>query len=530
MIYGPDNTVQIVLQAAEQLRRYGTAAPYGTVPPLTPLLIAALTSLTGLSSEQAYAVIVATVWVGGSAAVFAAPRRLGAGVRLAGLGAALFAVAPSRVLSIFHTPDEARLCFGTLTAVLVWLWTDQRLARPLRSILLAATVVALALTIPWPPDGLDALAAFELLIVLTLPRWGRTAQRLTHLRPGGLSLAVFALPSLWLLLAYPTLVHVPQPMPPGVTAWVTETAPDARVYGPPSLEAHAIRNRRFIDRLIRSPGNENLSVRWLRALGVEYFISRDWPKFHSRLECVYEEGEWCVYSVPGANPAEAVLTSRHGWKHLPPLRGPLDIDGLIAYEAWASRPEAVGLERPADGVIVIRGEIGPDDLILVRQPFRKGRRARLAVIGTFDPNDPPPEVRIEADPLGFMVLDPPVTGPVRITLEYRPGFSERLGYLPTPSQPFLEGPFPRIYPGGIGDARTFALPPFRPGAVLSVFGEHFVPGETQVFFGSTPGEVLYVGSQQINVRLPAETPPGDVAVTVEAAGRRSQSRQIEVVE
>ena len=374
MIYGPDSAVQLVLQAAEQLRRYGTAAPYGIVPPLTPLLVAALTSLTGLSAEQAYAVIVGTVWVGGSAAVFAALWRLGGGVRLAGLGATLFAIAPSRVLAIFHTPDEARLCFGTLTAVLVWLWTDQRLARPLRSMLLAAASVAILLTVPWPPDGIDALAAFELLIVLTLPRWGQTAQRLTHFRPAGLSLAVFALPSLWLLAAYPALVHTPQPLPPGVTAWVTENAPRARVYGLPSLEAQANLNRRLVDRLIRSPGNENLSVQWLRALGMEYFISRDWPKFHSRLECVYEKGDWCVYEVPRANPAKAVLTSRRGWKHLPPLRGPLDLDGLIAYEAWASRPEAIGLERPADGVIVIRGDIGAGR----RDPRETTRPARLA--------------------------------------------------------------------------------------------------------------------------------------------------------
>ncbi len=523
MIHGPDSAVQLVLQAAEQLRRYGIAAPYGIVPPLTPLLITALTSLTGLSAEQAYAAIVGTAWVGGSAAVFAALRRLGGGVRLAGLGAALFAIAPSRVLSIFHTPDEARLCFGTLAAVLVWLWTARRLSRPLGLMLLAAAAVAILLTIPWPPDWLDALTAAELAAILAPPCRREAATRLTRPLAAGLALAVFALPSLWLLLAYPALVHTPQPLPPGVTAWVTENAPDARVNGLPSLEVQANPKRRLIDRLIRSPGNENLSVRWLRALGIEYFISRDWPKFHSRLECVYEEGDWCVYEVPGANPAKAVLTSRRGWKYLPPLRGPLDIDGLIAYEAWASRPEAVGLERSADGVIVVSGDIGPDDLILVRtsmrvrQPIRKGRRAS-------------PEVKIEADPLGFLVLDPPGSGSHRITLEYRPELNERLGFGVLPTKPFLEGPFPRIYAGGIGDAKTFALPPFRPGAVLSVFGEHFVPGETQVFFDSTPGEVLYVVPHQINVRLPAETSPGDVAVTVEAAGRGSQSRQIEVVE
>lgn len=530
MIYGPDSTVQLVLQAAEQLRRYGTAVPYGTVPPLTPLLIVAITSATGLSPDHAYAVIMATAWAGGAAAVFAALRRFGAHVRLAALGAALFAVSPSRVLAIFDMHDAAQLCFGTLTVVLVLLWVDRTLARAPRVAALGSAAVAFALTIPWPLDGPGTLSVVELAAILSLPRWRAAAVRLTRPPAAALVLGVFSVPGLWCLVVYPSLVAAPQAMPPGVPAWITDNSLNARVYGPPSLETQAAANCRSIDRVLRSPGNENLSVRWLRALGIEYFISRDWPKFHSRLECVYEEAEWCIYAVPGINPAEAVLVSRFAWRNLPRLRGPLDIDGLGAYEAWASRPEAAGLDRLDDGRVRIRCDVGPDDLILARLPLRHGWRAYLETRGASGSESPAEEIKIEADPLGFMVLDPPLTGPLLITLEYRPDFSERLGHRPTPSQPFLEGPFPRIYRGGIGDARTFALPPFRPGAVLSVFGEHFVAGDTQVFFGSMPGEVLYVVPQQINVRLPAETPPGDVAVTVEAAGRLSGSRQIEVVE
>ena len=447
-----------------------------------------------------------------------------------GWAARSFAIAPSRLLSIFDTPDLPRLCFGALAAVLVLLLVHRKLPGALRAAALVVVAGGLSVTLPWPLDGLDALTVVELIAILALPRLGPAGESLTKALPAGICLGVFAAPSCWVLLAYPRLVRVSQPMPRGVTAWINRTSPNARVYGPPALETQDIPQRRSIDRLIRSPGNENLSVQWLRALGIEYFISRDWPKFHSRIECVYEEGEWCVYAVSGVNPAEAVLVSRYGWKHLAPLRGPLDIDGLIAYEAWASRPEAVGLERRADGVIEIRGDIGPDDLILVRQRIRKGRRAQLAVIGTFDPDDPPNEVKIEADPLGFVVLDPPVTGSLRITLDYRPVLDERLGYGAVPTEPFAEGPFPRIYPGGIGDAKTFALSPFQPGAVLSIFGEHFVPEDTRVFFDSIEGEVLYVAPRQINVRLAADVEPGEVAVAVEAAGRLSHTRVIEVVE
>ena len=42
-------------------------------------------------------------------------------------------------------------------------------------------------------------------------------------------------------------------------------------------------------------------------------------------------------------------------------------------------------------------------------------------------------------------------------------------------------------------------------------------------------DVLYTTSQQINARLPTEVEDGEVIVTVEAGGRLSHARTIEVV-
>jgi uncharacterized protein (TIGR03437 family) len=63
-----------------------------------------------------------------------------------------------------------------------------------------------------------------------------------------------------------------------------------------------------------------------------------------------------------------------------------------------------------------------------------------------------------------------------------------------------------------------------------VFGHNFVPESTRVLFGETPGEILWVGPQQVNVRLPEGASRGELQVVVESAGRRSFPEEIEVVE
>lgn len=529
MIYGPDSDVQIVFQAAEQLRQYGVVAPYTVVPPLIPLLIVLGTSLTRVSIEQVYVAITLLAWAGGSAAVYGTLRRFNTRVSLAAIAAALFAVVPSRLLSIFDVPDGSRLFFGTLVTVLVWLWSDRSAIGLMRSVMLGATTLALVLTVPWPLDGLDVLVVAELAFVLNFPRIWRVVRGLPQGALVGLWLSFSVLLGGWGLSAYLGSIRVPQPMPPSMMVWINQHSPRARVYGLPSLEILTMTSWTLIDRVIQSSGNENLSVRWLKALGFEYLVSRNRSKFHSRLECVYEEGEWCVYVISGSNPAFAVIVSRYGREHLEPLRGPLDIDGLLAYEAWASRAEAARLSRFEDGHIEVNSDLGPEDVILVRLPIRMGWRASVGPRDASNQGLSKNDVKIEADPMGFMVLDSPRAGLLQITLEYHPVLAERLGYRVVMTRPFLEGPFPRIYPGGIGDARTFALSPFRPGAIVSIFGEHFRPEKTRVFFGSMEADVLYTNSQQINAQLPAEVEDGEVSVTVEADGRLSHARMIEVI-
>ena len=145
MIYGVGDSIQVIFQAAEQLRQYGIMAPYGSVTPLIPLLLAMLTSLSGVSTEQAYVTIILFAWIGGIAAVYGTLRRRDGGLGAA-IMAALFAAAPSRLLAIFDMPDASRLCFGTLTIVLIWLWVERRLAGTVRIGVLILALLARFLT------------------------------------------------------------------------------------------------------------------------------------------------------------------------------------------------------------------------------------------------------------------------------------------------------------------------------------------------------------------------------------------------
>jgi hypothetical protein len=168
-------------------------------------------------------------------------------------------------------------------------------------------------------------------------------------------------------------------------------------------------------------------------------------------------------------------------------------------------------------------DLGPLDMFLIRRNCQPGWRA-------YREGGSRREVAIECDPLGFMVVDPGGEGETRVRLEFQPAWTKRVFPDGMPWHALPGGEFPRITPGGVIEAVQFTPPPFRPGASLSIFGHNFVPENTRVLFGETPGKILWVGPQQINVRLPEDAGPGELSVVVESAGRRSFAERIEVAE
>jgi hypothetical protein len=273
--------------------------------------------------------------------------------------------------------------------------------------------------------------------------------------------------------------------------------------------------------LILSPGRLDESLLWLRAMAAGVFLSKDHQKFEGALESRGGQAGWLLYGLPDPNPAAAVVVSRHQWQNLPPIRGLYDVEGLNQYLAWSGRPETAGFQRAGDGSIEVRGELGPLDMFLIRLNCQPGWRAYQETPGR-------QELAIECDPLGFMAVDPRGQGDTLLRLQFQPAWAQRLFPDGMASPPLPGGEFPRITPGGVIEAVKFTTPPFQPGTSLSIFGHNFSTANTRVLFGETPGEVLWVGPQQVNVRLPESAAPGDIDVVVESAGRRSFAEAIEI--
>ena len=522
MIYGPDSTAQVTIEAAEHIRRFGALIPFSVSSPLMPALVALAAVLTGLGADRAYVCVVALVCASGALCFYWIVRRFQPSSATALWGALTYAVAPSRLSFLYGQPDGPRLLFWTL--ILVCLLAALRLRRGFDPRWLALLVCGLLLligTIPGSVTDLDALAVLELAVLLGISGWKRIWRiNLVKL----ICTALFVAPSVWSFAIHPCLVYQPPAMPATALAWVRANSEKPRVHGPVSAQALARPHREVIDRMIQSPGRTRESLLWLRAYAAEYLISMDWEKFHPVLDCVRQEGEWCTYRIPYPNTAQAVLVSRERWQDLKPIRGPLDVEGLEAYLSWAGRPEAIDLVWHDSVSAEIRADLGPADAILVREFALPGWKA---VVQDASGSNKPLEVR--QDPVGFIFLDPNKTGPTLLQLAYDPGWLERL--LPSPREqgPFVMGEVPIISPGGVVDAFDYTPPPFKRGALLTIFGRYFIPDQTTVFIGEARISPTYVGVNQINVQLPQQLSPGPVEIVVESGGRRSHPYRVEVI-
>lgn len=511
MMTGPDSAAQIPIQAAEYVRRFGALVPYDVCPPLLPVLIAAL-GLVGVPEAAGYVVIVLAAYAGGCVAVNALVRRFRPG-GVAGFAALLYALAPSR-LPPASLESGSLLVSWSLVPVLLIALDGLRRGPRFWNFAGAAGVAGMIFAAhPAGVSAYDLLALGELAVLLAV---GLSAGAM----PRRVVLAGFLAAGGWVFLfGQPARA----PLPAGLLSRNGVDAGGRGVFGAVSLEAEMNPVLAQAGAVISSPVRLEESLLWLRAMAVEFVISDDRQKFSGALERVAEQGGWGVYGLPDPNPAPAVLVSRHSWKSLPPIRGLYDVEGLNQYLSWAGRPEPAGFRRVGDSNFEVWANLGPLDMFLVRRNCQPGWRAYLEGAS-------PRELATECDPLGFLVVDPGVEGEARVRLEFQPVLMQRLFPGGAPSRPLAGGDFPRITPGGVIEAVGFAPPPFRPGASLSVFGHHFVPESTRVFFGDMTGQVLWVGPQQINVRLPEDVDAGEVKVVVESAGRRSFGEEIEVVE
>ncbi len=520
MIYGADSTAQVSIQAAEQVLKLGALPPFSVASPLLPLLVASVVGLTGSPTEWAYVGVVGFVYALGCAGVYLLVRRLRGTVETAATAALLYALAPSRLYTVFDQPDGARVLFWSLVPfLLLALEVGRRKPGAAALLFVGGSAILLLATFPGRPRPLDALAVAELVVVGLATLWPPFRSP----RARWICFAVFLSCAAWTFLLLPRYSLQPAPMPQGALQWINQHSEGARVFGPVSIDVMGNPVLAQAAEFVHWGEHRTEFLLWLKTVGVQYVVTADWQRFHAYFECLYDEKGWCVYYVPSPNAAQAVVVSRSSRKTLRPIRGLFDRQGLEAYLDWAGRPEAVGLHWTAAGRGEIRADLGPSDMILLRVTARPEWRAAV-----LDGPDQWTDLPIQRDPLGYMVIEPDRTGPVTLRIEYRPSWWQRVFPPALPDQPLVAGEFPAIFRDAIVDGVEHTPPPFGPNAVLTVYGRNFVPRRTRVLFGEIAGEVLYVGPNQINVKLPPNLEPGLLPVRVDAEGRLSYPHMIEV--
>lgn len=259
--------------------------------------------------------------------------------------------------------------------------------------------------------------------------------------------------------------------------------------------------------LIDSPVYARESLMWAEALGLERFTGACDGKLAEALESVEREDGGCDLLLP-ISPADAVLVSRAQWEALPELLSLYDVEGLAAYRLWSNRPEAVGVERLENGRIRLKADLGPLDMILLREPISAGWEATA-------------DVTVSADPIGYTLIDPGQAGALEVELRRADG--RRLDPAPLP-----EHETPIVAPGGVAAAPDYAPPPFEPGAYLTIFGERFRPDNVHVLLDDQRIEPLFASGTQINLRLPAEIDGGPHVLRIVAGGHAGQPEAIEI--
>lgn len=500
MIIGPDSAAQIPIQAAEYLRRYGAFVPFEICPPLLPLLVAAL-SVVGIPETAGYIVIVIAAYLGGCAAVWALVRRYQP-ESVAIFAAVLYALAPTRLPPASFEHGSLLLSWSLAPLLLIALDDVRQKAGPGS---ITATIVIAGLMWAANPSGLrerELVAMAELVLVVGSCLFQEAV-------PRRVVFAGFVGVAGWMLLLAPSRHQAPA----GLAARFRAELQGREIVGAVSLPVEMNPIRSSAREVVTGPGELEASLLWLRAMAAGFLLSDDHQKYSGALDCVEEQAGWCLYTVPNPNSAPAVLVSRHQWEDLRRIRGLYDIEGLSQYVAWAGRPEAASFEL-LGGAIEVRADLGPLDMFLIRRNCAPGWKAYVA-------GKESGEIAVECDPLGFMVVDPRREGETIVRLEFSPPWPQRLHPDASSSRPLPGGQFPRITPGGVIEAAEFRPPPFEPGALLSVFGHNFVPDSTRVLFGDEAGDVVWVGPQQINVRLSEDVGPGELDVVVESAGRSS---------
>jgi hypothetical protein len=469
-------------------------------PPGLPAL-AALPVKAGIPAERATRWIAGLLYALGALGVYELARSLELSAVWMGVA---FALAPGRWAELVrdgHAPHAAALAMLPFAPLL--------LARR-KTVPVTAGVLLLAAF--WLPRPARSSLWPEVELLLTLGAGWLAARNLRAGRvvPIVVCAGMFAAGLSWrALFARP---DVPSPVSPAAVEWLHQHAPGETMIGEPGPYSALNPIRRQAEQVILGPANPLYSVLWLEALGARHVLSGDTVKYTPLLDAEYEDsGGYRVYQTPVHQAGLAVVVSRHQWQNLPRLRSVYDRPSLAAYVEWANRPEGAGFRWLGPREAEVRADLGPDDMILVRQNAAAGWTATTR-------GQP---VTTAADPIGYLLLDPRRTGPLTVSLRapWRAGSGAALP----------ENAIPVLNADGIVDGIRLTPAPFAPGTVVTIHGSGL--GETpttRVLVAGRQADVLYAGEAQINARLPVDLPAGTAEVVAEVGGVRSNGLTVEI--
>ncbi len=333
-------------------------------------------------------------------------------------------------------------------------------------------------------------------------------------------------------------------------AWGSVRQAGGSFTGMSNLTAVAAANR--MQGSCDAPGIEKeVAGLWLRALEVRYVIVNQansaeafhWmahPEVFADLRRVWENGRGDEIAEVPENGGEAVVVDVRALERLPKFSGVGDVTFLRAYADWARGLRPAGLRWETNDRARLIADAGPGEALLVKTSFDPGWRSSLG--------------RVEADPIGFLLIKPQ-PGRAAGSLEFRASWDVWLGVLITlgtllclpwekawpwaagvtillwggsflvlerqgsagvrvAEREFQDNRLPLISRGGIADA----------GRAISIYGTNFGDerARVRVFQGGREAKVLFHDSNQVNI----EGVPGvsdDAPVTVEVNGCRGNA-------
>ena len=166
---------------------------------------------------------------------------------------------------------------------------------------------------------------------------------------------------------------------------------------------------------------------WLQAFGAHYVavhgahsteiykIFRNPRIFDGYLEQVYRDGDDAIYLVPSGTGGLAHAVRASDIVIRPPENG-LDIAPLVAYARAMAEPNAIAAEWRAANQLAVRGTLRAGEVVSVQIAYHLGWQA----------TQNGRSIAITKDGMGFMVIDPGVSGPISLQLIWNGGMEKRI--------------------------------------------------------------------------------------------------------